>query len=336
MSKKETIVGRLWRGVVLPIKGAADGLSWFLFVLAAATTALSFLLKFHVIEVHGSSDFFDRHYWKLVYLAWILFVVSTIGPLLHIAKERADIPLGMLASVAVIHVIMFLFISGVILITEQSTTGATNGVGAITTLLGAAAAAAMAGIGWVIQYQSSARSSRRAHTFTILMQSRLSKEFQEHVNNRSAKYPCPTTIPADDVKRLCLVRQQNEAIALFEERALQRCPATLTCAERTQVLGEIESERKELMRTINAFRAVKYLLNFYEFLSAGIKKRELDEELLFETLSSIAIGLYKDTEHVRKAAKDIQPMVYEHFEELIQTNWMKREEEGNRAARKSG
>ena len=89
------------------------------------------------------------------------------------------------------HLVMFIGISVVVLLQYDKPE-------AVTGLMAAFVAAMMVGIGWVVQHQTSARASRRAHTFNILMQSRLNKEFGENVAFRASYYHAGFVIPAED------------------------------------------------------------------------------------------------------------------------------------------
>jgi hypothetical protein len=68
-------------------------------------------------------------------------------------------------------------------------------------------------------------------------------------------------------------------------------------------------------------QGLKYLLNFYEFICAGIVLRELDEALIRETLKDMAVALYEDSMHVRLAQRKNQPAVFLNLDRVIGPIW---------------
>ena len=53
----------------------------------------------------------------------------------------------------------------------------------------------------------------------------------------------------------------------------------------------LSENNEDALETIKAIKAVIYLLNFYEFVAAGIESGDLDEDYLYATVPSIAINL---------------------------------------------
>jgi hypothetical protein len=306
--KKDNIVRMAWRDVLCPLASAADPVSWVLFALFWGAVLLSVGLHWNAVP----GDTYDKYYAYFWFSGWLLLVTASIGPVMHIAKESNQVPLGILIGVSIAHIALFVVICALVLVRSGSENG-------LTALMAATAAAMMAGVGWVVQHQSSARSSRRAHTFGVLMQSRLSSEFQEQIKKRSQRYSTGVPVEKADAP-LVLKRGLKEILAAL---SAEETAALATAREdlRDKISYDYRDKRIEIKRRHRAIEGVVYLLNFYEFICAGIKRKELDEDLLFDTLSDIAVGLHNDTVHLRAHATDLRAAAFEHFNDLVGNYW---------------
>jgi hypothetical protein len=309
--KKENIVSLGWHNVICPLAKAADPLSWILFVGFLALVAISIVARYDDGALH---NFYQIRYPLFWYGAWILVVLATAGPIFNLTREKNEVPLGVLIGVSVAHVLNFLIISVVTL--NQS-----GNVAAITALLAATVAASMVGIGWVVQHQSSARASRRAHTFNILMQSRLSKEFQDQIKKRADMYSAGNPVAAEDAKLFNKIGYEQCKAETIRQRDLDL--ARTKDEAKADVSAAYEKKLEVLEKKFESLQGVKYLLNFYEFMSAGIHLRELDEPLLRETLRDIAITLYKDSAQIRTFQRESQPNVFVNLDRIVKGIWMK-------------
>lgn len=303
---KNNVFSLAWQHVICPLARQADAVSWISFALFLFTVIFSLYLRF--FGSNAESGLYSVNYAFFWYGAWALLVLSTIGPIFNIAATRREVPLGILIGVGVTHVVVFILMSLIVLVQSGKPE-------AITGLLAAVAAAVMVGIGWVVQYQSSARASRRAHTFNVLMQSRLSSEFQDHVRKRARHYPANTPVSAEDAKLFYIdgVVAAEKLIQNKLEADLRRS-APEHCEElRTAAMDEIALLRSKK----ESLDSMKYLLNFYEFICAGLRMKELDEPLLRATLSDVAVGLYQDSLHARLHAQSRQPDAFTELDRRI-------------------
>lgn len=306
--KKDNLVRRAWTRVVCPLADAADGVSWTLFVVAAAAVLVSVVIYFS----DPSTPLYGKYFAFFWYGVWFLFVCSTISPILNITHEANEAPLGLLIGVAIVHVLTFVGVCVYVLVRQDSMAG-------LTALMAAMAAAMMAGVGWVVQHQSSAKASRRAHTFGVLMQSRLSGEFQGQVRLRGVLYGAGNGVAAVDAP---LVRKAGLKVAIDALNAeLQERLRVARPENEEEIRKEFRLKRIEARRKARSLEGVAYLLNFYEFICAGIARQELDEQLICDTLGDIAVALFRDTTHLRAHLRTQQPKVYEHFDLLIGGWW---------------
>ncbi|GEM_PF-2800861 len=341
--KRDNLVSLMYGEVAKPLCQSADPVSWFFFVAFVVCAAVSVLT--HVLGAGPATatavfnaaapsacvepilncalrdnpqaggawvHFYSRYFLAFWYGPWLLLVLSTIGPLFNIARLRKEPPLGTLIGVGVLHLLSFIVISMVVLIHYKQPE-------AVTGLMAAFVGAIMVGIGWVVQHQSSARASRRAHTFTILMQSRLSKEFQEHVKIRQDYYYSGCRIEAKDAPLATKAGIKERLKTLDEHREREVAQAKDDAVDAiNKRYGDlrIEAEKKH-----ESLKSVIYLLNFYEFMCAGINRRELDPMLLYLTVEDIVRCLYQDTVHVRAHIKELQPKVWMELDDVMNGIW---------------
>lgn len=148
-------------------------------------------------------------------------------------------------------------------------------------------AAALVGLGWYFHYRVSTKASRKAHTINLLMASRLSEEFQQHLRNIRAAYDLDTPVPKGDAEKYY-----------------------------SSVNPDPIDDNQEAVKC-KAIYSIKYILNYYEFLAVAIRMRDVDEDLLYECVSGIAVALNETFESVIEVAQDRQDLAYEHFTLLI-------------------
>lgn len=145
---------------------------------------------------------------------------------------------------------------------------------AICGLIIAAIGAAFA----IISFRSNAtradRQIRRQHTVTILLEARLSSEFQQFLKDRRLKFP----------------EYQDITFKKWDAARKSRNPDDIKSAD-----------------------AVVWLLNYYEFLAAGIRKDDLDEMLLKETVRSILCNLVDDARYLIAGMQAFNPRLYQNL-----------------------
>jgi len=313
--KKDNIISLGWRLVICPAAKAADPISWIVFI--------AFLIVFGCGVVFRISDsgpgsmhtVYMAHSSAVWFLAWALFVFATMGPIINLTLEQNEVPLAVLIGFGLFDLIVFIVISVLALTQDTSVAPATG-------LLAATAGAFMVGIGWLVQQQISARATRRAHTFNILMQSRLSSEFQRQIIERAKYYPSNTKVSEDDARlqsKAGLEAKKVELTTEFERAKERSLPEAIS-----QLNDEYKAKIDIVEGKYVSLKSVVYLLNFYEFICAGIILRELDERMIKETLVDIAVGLYHDTANLRAMAKEKQPEVFCNLDKLVGDGWSKK------------
>ena len=136
------------------------------------------------------------------------------------------------------------------------------------------------GIGWWIQSITTAADARRSHTLNIIMSSRTSVEYQNRTRDMNSVF-----------------RSHAVAPQLAEWRVSPQ---------------KDEFKHAKIPNKIKrALDGSVYILNYYEFLSQGIKFRDLDDCLLRECFSSILGGLERKNFHLIIEAQKSDIKAYE-------------------------
>lgn len=142
-------------------------------------------------------------------------------------------------------------------------------------------------LGWLIHASLGARHQRRQHTLNVLLQTRMSTEYQSQARNLRCVYSQHSTIPEDVVG------------AYYENK----------------LATNKETDKKKKLN----IEAAVYFLNFYEFLAIGIRHGDLDEDVLYDTLKAIAPSLYTKTLNIIKwNQKNTDHEVLTEFENLVE------------------
>lgn len=129
------------------------------------------------------------------------------------------------------------------------------------TALSIIVAGSIAGMGWWIQFITSAASDRRKHTLNVVLSTRTCTEYQTHLRNFTHLWRGNRHVP----KELCEWRDDPD----------------LSKFKNAQVPKDV----------VDGINGILYILNFFEFLAQGIKANDLDEKLLRECFCGFLEGL---------------------------------------------
>lgn len=153
-------------------------------------------------------------------------------------------------------------------------------LGAIVALLGVIAAI----LTFAISSRANRVAQRKQHTITILLDTRLSDQFQMINTMRKAIYP-----PGETVGSAVFYPDYRAAYAPAKNAA--------TCRRR-------------------GAEALVSLLNYYEFLSVGLDQGDLDEAMLRKTLRGIMCRLVDDAREIVAAERRKNGRTFEHLAAL--------------------
>lgn len=129
-----------------------------------------------------------------------------------------------------------------------------------------------AAVGWLIHFKLTTKAHRTNNAFAIIMETRKSAEFLKRVEQINRHFPPgSTSIPKD----------YHE---FFDPGSLKKL---LDARASGQTVPDADLEKAE------AIVALKYVLNYYEFMAVGIRAGDLDENLVFDTICIHVIKLFE-------------------------------------------
>ncbi|MCH9269024.1 DUF4760 domain-containing protein [Pantoea ananatis] len=149
------------------------------------------------------------------------------------------------------------------------------------TALSIIVAGSIAGMGWWIQFITSAASDRRKHTLNVVLSTRTCSEYQNHLRNFTRLWRGNRYIP----KELCEWRDDPDNPKF----------------KNAKVPDEI----------VNGINGLLYILNFFEFLAQGIKANDLDDKLLRECFCGFVEGLERRAFFLLTEAQNRDKRIFE-------------------------
>ena len=141
------------------------------------------------------------------------------------------------------------------------------------TALSIIVAGSIAGMGWWIQFITSAASDRRKHTLNVVLSTRTCTEYQTHLRNNTHLWRGNRHAP----KELCLWRDDPDNPKFKDANVPE-----------------------DVVKAING---LLYILNFFEFLAQGIKANDLDDKLLRECFCGFLEGLERRAYYILSEAQ---------------------------------
>lgn len=267
----------------------------FLFALAACS----------VFSLKNDPLFLDyKVLWYSVIL--ILYFTAIAPPVARLAAERhrhvLQVVLWGLISLTVTLVAFYLFFFALAETKDQQEQWER-----VLNLPPVIAGAVAAAIGWYAAHQFAAKNHRTNNSFQLVMQTRCNTEFVKHARKFLIAYPSSSSIPMQDSKYF-----DPSARSRLEEMKRKQKAEQLTEAETTE-LKQFAEEKLE------GIEGARYLLNFYEFMSFGIYAGDLDEELLYETISPAVVKIYEQSTALRAVLNgpDGDVLAFQHLERLV-------------------
>jgi hypothetical protein len=147
----------------------------------------------------------------------------------------------------------------------------------------------LASIGWLYTNHNNIKNQRKAHTMSVLIQLRNSAEYQKHRMNVFSKFPLGTPVKDSD---LAQIKKDHANQASF---------------------GNDKT---------SAMDSMIYVLNYFEFISIGVKTEDLDGTMIELSLRGIFVNWYN---HLLPVIKDApnrgSPRTYINFRELVENKF---------------
>jgi len=169
-----------------------------------------------------------------------------------------------------------------------------------------------AGVGWYITFQAAAKNHRTTNSFNLIMQTRTSGEFLANAKLVGLTYPHGSQVPEEDAD-------------LIDSKALKEL--TAEAAERAAQGLEPDPALEARLFKAKGADALKYLLNYYEFMAVGIEAKDLEEDILYNTIGVTVTSMYNRAKafisYVRDPQRGKQPLAFTELQDLVQ-KWDRR------------
>lgn len=179
-----------------------------------------------------------------------------------------------------------------------------------------------AGLGWYVHYQFTARTQRINASFALIMEMMKSSEYLKYSRIVSQHFPSSSPNAVADYREYFPVSSRRD----IEKKA----------RDENKIPDAQELERAE------AIGALRYILNFYEFMAAGVRSNDLDCDLLQQTVCEVVIGRFERAlplvEYCRTkggAGGKGQVLAFEHLEVIVR-DWSHRVEDEITARKRNG
>lgn len=187
-------------------------------------------------------------------------------------------------TLAMFYIIYFQVTGSLVRVAEG---GATTPTERILNVPPVVAAIWAAGIGWYIHFQATAKGHRTNNALNLLMQTRTSKEFLQRSEAVQRVYPHGSSVPVEAVAEATFATLRN-----IEDKL-----------QSTTLNDDERSELRTQSARIEAVLALKYMLNYYEFMAVGLEKNDLDDGLLYDTIGTHVPSIYRRAENLVKAMR---------------------------------
>lgn len=179
-----------------------------------------------------------------------------------------------------------------------------------------------AGFGWLISYQSAMKTQRTAHAVAFSIQLLTNSEIIGRQDKLRRAFP-----PGEKIKfdAWCLGPERHKRLPI----ARLEFEAAKELEEKKKLLAEIH--------TMEAVDALRSILNQYEFMAVGIKQGDLDEDILYETVSPAVRSVWEQSEPFRKYVHECtNVLAWEHLASLLERWCVRLDDEEHEAKKRRG
>lgn len=239
----------------------------------------------------------------------VLYFWALVPPLAAMTKQHHKyvlyVVLWGLLSLAFVVVMFYLFYFALAVTADERTQWER-----VLNLPPVLAAAVAAAIGWYAAHQLAAKNHRTNNSFSLVMQTRCNAEFLKHATALSRTFPPPLKLT-----KAHAIYFPRDARQTFEDLQLKKKRGKNLTPEETKRLEAMEEHK------LQAVEAAKYMLNFYEFVAYGIYANDLDEGLLYETISPAIVSLFQRTKELRgevNGGPNGDKLSFEHLHRLVE------------------
>ncbi|WP_025879401.1 DUF4760 domain-containing protein [Stenotrophomonas indicatrix] len=213
------------------------------------------------------------------------------------------------------------------------------------------------GLGWYVHYQFSARTQRMNSSFTLVMEMMKSPEYLARNALVSDHFP-PTIddipddyaeyFPPGSIKRIvdeAKSKATGAQVASAEVLPVQSLQKEAVITEQPNqddqapVVTMATLNHEDRLEKAKAIAALRYTLNFYEFMAVGVRTNDIDCDMLLATVGPIVVGRFNRAQKLVRWSRLARPngggqdTAFEHLEWMCR-DWEPRLEEQTSQARK--
>lgn len=232
-------------------------------------------------------------------IATFLFVVGFARPVIRMAREGYPSILSVCVTVTIVFVLFlagfywsYFLIVGTLAAGGQPTSKLLD---LPTPMLAVWAA----GLGWYVTFQLGRRNQRTSHAVALVLGTRTNAEFQKNAVRCRRWFPDAASLKDVDTWLFGI-----DAVKSAREKLDKDDKSTVTA-----------------LNHAHGIQALKYMLNYYEFVAVGIAAGEFDEEMVYEAIGEHLIRLYERGARVRDWLRDPdggkEPLAWCHLDTLV-------------------
>jgi Domain of unknown function (DUF4760) len=263
-----------------------------------------------VFACQGGAFFTPMSGWLLM-PATVLIILAFVDPILAVAKtgfvgiKEVSVASGALVVFAgvVIYLLYFCFASATI--AAGASLPASSALEKLLNVPPILVAIWAATIGWYVSFQAGAKNQRTANSFALSMQTKTNTELVNATILGRTHFPTSAPITEDDAPLFAMDYAGKMALDLKDLES--KVPAD----------QDAISAKRRLLARADAVNAMKTLLNYYEFMAAALEKNDLDEDMLYRTISPQVVGVYKRSAVYIKHMKTEQAQVFCQLTKLV-------------------
>lgn len=156
-------------------------------------------------------------------------------------------------------------------------------------------------VGWFVHEYTQKNSLRKQHTVNVLNSSRMSEVYHAQSKEFNKTYSSKSITKAD--VDAYIGWRKGEKIKVDNA-------------------DDFEAEESRLKQVFDSIEAAIYLLNYYEFICAGIHNEDLDEKYLKSTISCITVNLYDTCKELLYEFKRMNKLYYRYLDFQV-SKWRK-------------
>ncbi len=311
------LLGQVWSDIVG--KGKDDKSRFRVINWWCLAALIVIIVAIIVMALNSSTHYETYRAWYYIAAAIIFFVTFT-GPVFRVSRDTRDkgVVTVIFWGIIGLMVLLWAFVASFAAFTLSNTPSAIaaasntadNSYDRLLNIVPALITIWAAGLGCYINHQITMKAHRTTHAFNLIMQTRTNSEYIRSLRAFQTLYPPRVKISESDAR-------------LYIAETITKIPEFERIRDGESVDKEEKRVALEYIQKMEAIHAGKYLLNYYEFMARAIQGGDLDEGILYDTIGSTVIGVFKRCACLKDCSRESQPLVMQFLEPLV-SDWEKR------------